>query len=410
MQAKLFALITVSDELGLGLENEDIAAKIVKVGGGNPQPQVVSKWRAIFAADPDWHPGKTLGDRKRPGPKPVFTVQKKRAVAEAAMALKRSGIEPSYDDVVLRAPKASLNPETGEPFTSKYIMQVFKSLCYDEDPSDPWGHMMPYQKTALPPELIEQRAVWARKMKELGHTEGWYGRNVIWIDPCATIVPGGPRTAFHQEQSRAGKSKRWMSASSRKYSRNLKAAPYAGKQKQGGDAKIWWFVVLTRGVVHLCVMPDEWEQTGNGIAQFVAKLPAILNNMLGPATPKPRTIMSDRGPGFYQPSRGVIVDAYAAALNTHGFRPFAGDDAKWQPPDLADLLMHETVAAWVRNYFKKNPVRKQRDLNLSKAAVVAALAACGRYINQEYDVKELCSSMPRRLDELARAQGDRLKY
>ena len=106
----------------------------------------------------------------------------------------------------------------------------------------------------------------------------------------------------------------------------------------------------------------------------------------------------------------MIVDAYAAALNTHGFRPFAGADAKWQPPDLADLFMHETVAAWVRNYFKKNPVRKQRDLNLSKAAVVAALAACGRYINQEYDVKELCSSMPRRLDELARAQGDRLKY
>ena len=33
--------------------------------------------------------------------------------------------------------------------------------------------------------------------------------------------------AGYHEQSRAGKSKRWMSTSSRKYSRNLKAAPYA---------------------------------------------------------------------------------------------------------------------------------------------------------------------------------------
>ena len=33
-------------------------------------------------------------------------------------------------------------------------------------------------------------------------------------------------------------------------------------------------------------------------------------------------------------------------------RTFAGEDAKWQPPDLADVFMHETVASWVRQYFK----------------------------------------------------------
>ena len=132
--------------------------------------------------------------------------------------------------------------------------------------------------------------------------------------------------------------------------------------------------------------------------------------MLGAETAKPRTIMSDRGPGLYQSSRGVIVDAYAAALDKNGFRTFAGDDAKWQPPDLADLFMHETVTAWVRRYFRSNPVPKVHDLEANKCAVVAALGACAKHINKEYDVKALCSSMPRRVAELVLAKGDRLKY
>ena len=37
-------------------------------------------------------------------------------------------------------------------------------------------------------------------------------------------------------------------------------------------------------------------------------------------------------------------------------RTFAGEDAKWQPPDLADLFMHEAMESWVRRYFKKDPV------------------------------------------------------
>ena len=355
-------------------------------------------------------PGKTEENRKRPGPKPLFTPQKKRATAEALMACKRGGIEPSYQEAIIRAPRATLNPETGEPFTPKYVMQVFKTLCHDEGSEEPWGHMMPYQKTALSPELIAQRMAWGREMKRRGHTESWFHRNVIWMDPCSTIVAGGPRTAFHHVLGRAGKSKKWMSIDCRKYVRNQRPAPYADKQKQWGDARLWWFVVLTRGVVNICVMDDSWEQTGAGMAQLVAKLPAVLNKMLGADTPKPRTIMSDRGPGFYQASRGVIVDAYAAALKEQGFRTFAGEDAKWQPPDLADLFMHETVAAWIRRYFKKNPVRRRPDLEENKQAVVAALAQCAKHINEEYEVSELCKSMPRRVDELLLAQGGRLKY
>ena len=407
-QARVFALIAVSEELGLNLKDHQIAAKVEKVGGGSPSHACIAAWRATLASDPDWYPGKTKENRKRPGPKPLFTGQKKRCVAEAAMALKRQGIEPSYNEVVHRAPRAMRNPETGEPFTQKYVMDVFRTLCYDDNPVDPWGHIPPYQKTALSPDLIAARGTWGRKMQALGHTANWYSKNVISVDPCSTIVPGGPRSVFHHNQALAGKGKRWMSKGVRKYSRNLRAAPFTNKQRQWGDGKLWWFIVLTRGVVRLHVMDDSFAQTGEGMAAFIGHLPAILDEMLGADALKPRVIMSDRGPGFYQSSRGVIVDAYREALSTHSFRPFAGEDGKWQPADLADLFMHETVAAWVRRYFRKHPVVKSEDLETNRAAVVAGLRACERHINNNYDVRGLCSSMPERLDELLQAEGDRL--
>ena len=111
------------------------------------------------------------------------------------------------------------------------------------------------------------------------------------------------------------------------------------------------------------VMDQGWEQTGQGMATFVAKLPAVLDKMLGDQVKKPRMVFSDRGPGFYQASTGRIVHAYKDALDANGFRPCAGEEAKWQPADLADMLMHETVAAWVRRYFRVHPHPKTADLD-----------------------------------------------
>ena len=65
-----------------------------------------------------------------------------------------------------------------------------------------------------------------------------------------------------------GKSqKRWISKDAKMYSKNLRAVPYAGKQKQWGDKKVWWFMILTRGKVSLHMMPLDWEQTGSGMAE-----------------------------------------------------------------------------------------------------------------------------------------------
>ena len=68
------------------------------------------------------------------------------------------------------APKATTNPKTGQLYTAPTVSKVFKEHCYDESKADKWLLLGPCHKAALPPELIEEREKWARKMKYLGHT------------------------------------------------------------------------------------------------------------------------------------------------------------------------------------------------------------------------------------------------
>ena len=108
----------------------------------------------------------------------------------------------------------------------------------------------------------------------------------------------------------------------------------------------------------LKMMPLDWEQSGAGIAELVANLPSILKSKFRKERSLPKIIVTDRGPGFYQASSGTIVAAYKEALYDNGFVTFAGDEAKWQPPDIPDVLIHETVVAWVRSFFRKHPFKQ----------------------------------------------------
>ena len=147
-----------------------------------------------------------------------------------------------------------------------------------------------------------------------------------------------------------------MSIGTRMKSRNLRATPYAGKQRPWTDKRAWWCVIKGRGKVILELMPLDWVQSGPGMAELVQRLPQLLRKRLGSGS-LPRTVATDRGPGFYQASSGTIVAAYKEALDAHGFIAFAGEEAKWQPPDVPDVMLHETVVSWVRAYFRKRPFK-----------------------------------------------------
>ena len=85
-----------------------------------------------------------------------------------------------------------------------------------------------------------------------------------------------------------------MSAKSQKDNRNLSASKHGGKQAGSSDKRVWWFVVLSRGVVRLKVMPD-WTQNGAGFAEFVNGLNPLLDDMFGVHAAKPRVCFADRG-------------------------------------------------------------------------------------------------------------------
>ena len=408
-QAKVFALVKISAKKGLDLADWEIAAEVEKVGGGVPADNTIRLWREKFEADPQWYPGKQGQDAEKPGRKKVITKQQEATIAQSAMSLKRKGVEPTVSAVVAQCPAATLNPETGEAFTAKVILEVFKTRCYDNDPEFPWQHVSPKCKTALTPELKVHRATWGETMLAKRHHRDWYYRHVLWMDPCHTILPGRPKTEFDQRMASYGKGDRWMSEDARDDSRNLRSSPYVNKTLQWGDKRIWWYVFLTQGKVYVEVLPDGWSQW-DGQAAVVSMLPRILKKMLGKDATHPEYIFTDRGPGYYHPSSGTISSDYLAALDKHGFKPWAGEHSKWQPPDLPDVLLHETAVSWIRKYLKQHPVKLVQSVEENTRRVTAVLGDACEHINTYYEVDNLCHSLPDRLKALVDKQGERLKH
>ena len=179
-QAKVWALLHVRDSKHLELPYTEIAESVSKVGGGHPTKQAISLLHKLFQQDKAWYPGKvTEGARKR-GPKIQCTKGKKRAGALSAMSLKKKGIEPTVSAVVAQCPKAACNPRTGVAFTPPSIARVFRKQCYDMKEDGPWAYTTPYQKTALPPTIIEARSVWAKQIpKKNNHAEKWYDKHYV---------------------------------------------------------------------------------------------------------------------------------------------------------------------------------------------------------------------------------------
>lgn len=409
-QATVWALVQVDKNRELWLTDGEIASMVTKVGGGSPNAWSISKWRKVFENDKCWYPGKTTAEGERPGPKKLLNGQKANAIAQAAMAVKRAGTEPSVADVRERCPDAVLNPKTNAPFTDKYILQVFRERCYDEGAEEYWDQHNPLQKTALPDWLKQMRLTWGQVELQKGVGGGWFARHCVWVDPCYNILSTSQRQIFDQQRANAGKGKRWMSHDKRHYSRNQRSSPYAGKQRQFGDRKIWWFIVLARGQVHVEIMGSGWRQTGVGMSKFMARLQQILTDMVDDGDTLPRVVCSDRGPGFYQTSTGHITKDYAQALHQHGFRAFAGADASKQPPDLPDLLLHETAVAWIKGYLKKHPFSRRGSLDQQQVKLEKVLRDCTAFINANYDVQGLCYSFPQRLQKMVDKKGDRLKH
>lgn len=220
-------------------------------------------------------------------------------------AKKNDGQEPSVAAVVLACPTATMNPQTKQPFCDKTIRNVFTTECYDFDPEYPWRFQIPLQKVFLPDSVKEHRLRMARYLSRYGQASGWWSREVVWFDPCASIIPGNQKQFEQMRQTLKGK-KRYISDNAKLYSPNMQGPPTALKQTQWEGKRINWFMVLSRGVVHVEVMPPNWQLNGRGLADFVERLPTVLMKMLGQDARMPRNVFTDRGTGMYNPQGNYL--------------------------------------------------------------------------------------------------------
>ena len=382
-----------------------IASKVAKVGGGQPGPDAVRKLLLRIEEDPSWFPGKKQG--VAPGRKRALSEQARQSIKRSAEAIKESGLEPTYPLILARCPNATRNPDTGEPVDKRAVYDVFRTLCYDEGAEVPWDHVARLQKTALSAPVRERRAAWAAYMvQEVGHTAGWHYRHVVWTDLCHSLLPRTEAKAQEQALARKGK-KGWCSADCKEYSRNLQGKREALKQNSWGVEKVWWAPFLTRGKLHVELLPANFlGEKPACVHELVQRVPPMLNVRFGREA-KPRILMTDRGPAFYQAATGHIVPEYKAALDRHGLRAVMGEDASDQSGDSQEVMLHETAVAWLRKPLALSlPAQPWLE---TREAFGSRLKAGAAFINETYDVDALCREFPDRLQQLLDREGDRLR-
>ena len=384
-----------------------IADRLTLAGGGNHHPtrQAVRKLLQRVDADKKWYPGKAY--RVRNGPRPRLTKAKRRAIAAAMMSAKKSGEEPSPALALQRCPGATKNPATSLPFSPRHIRRVLLEDCYDISPDHPWRYQRCLQKTWISPEMRGQRLAWARAELAKGYSDTWHFDNVIWLDPQ---FQGQARGGEEGGGSGAGAAwhKRYLSDNAKEYSRNLRGKKYAATQNSWGDTRFRYVVVLTRGKLHVEVMPDGWKETGDDLACFVAKLPRILSRMLGRTASKPKVLFTDRGPGMFIPNTGHATGPYLAAVQKRGFSLYTGPDASSQPADIPDVLLHETaVSLFKRELSRERPCRPA--WKETREEFVARVSKAAAETNRRCNLHRLCCGYLKRLQLVVEKKGDRLK-
>ena len=189
---------------------------------------------------------------------------------------------------------------------------------------------------------------------------------------------------------------------------NLRGGEESLKQNSWDTRRVWWAPILTRGKLHMEVFDAEFPgETEAGAALLVPKVRAAVNKRFQNGASQHKTIWVDRGKGFYQTATGKITVAYKKALAAHGFQAALGDDASIQPGRLQEMMLHETAVSWMRRRLASTLPAKPWEETRQEYA--SRLKACCDEINRDLDVEALCRAFPRRIQNLVKKQGGRLK-
>ena len=148
-------------------------------------------------------------------------------------------------------------------------------------------------------------------------------------------------------------------------------------------------------------------ETGEGAALLVEKVRAAINVRYQAASCQPKHAFVDRGKGFYAPASGQITAKYSTALAEYEFVPMMGQNARLQPGNLSEVLLHETAVSWLRVRLAESvPAKAWAE---TREQYTSRLRACCQAVNSSYNVDGLCREFPARIAKLREAEGGRLK-
>ena len=318
------------------------------------------------------------------------------------------GEEPTYAALVANNPEQLLNPHTGQPVHKKRVYAILEERCFDDptNPEDTWANRARLSKIALSVEAKRRRLEWAEDLQEEGHRPCYFYNNLVWTDICNTILPRTEKR--HEEMKLARKGKRgWCSEKTKKQSKNLRGKQEALKQNSYDSIRVYWAPILSRGKLHIALLGNDFPgETSAGAAILVAKVRAALNVRFQGST-SPQILFTDRGQGFYNTAGGKITHAYKAALREHGLKAYYGDDASVQPGNLQEVMLHETAVAWIRR--RETVSQKRQPWTETVEEFGTRLRSICEHINTHFDVEGLCNGMPKRIQLVIDAQGDRIK-
>ena len=141
---------------------------------------------------------------------------------------------------------------------------------------------------------------------------------------------------------------------------------------------------------------------------LAARVQSALNVRFQGGGSKPNVLFTDRGAGFYASRGGKITPQYNAALAEHSLQAYNGDDGSKQPGNLQEVLLHETAVSWIRH--RERTSRVICPWKESTGHFIHRLREAVQHINDNHGVEGLCRGLPKRLDDLAANDGDRLSY
>ena len=334
-----------------GLSKRDFTAKQLTKAGGKKGESVtgraVQKHWTKARLDKNWFP--KLTNKPGAGRPPQITQGQKQAIANKAMELKEEIIAPTPEKIRICLPRQTINKKTQEPISDWTIVNIFKTMCYDETEDDPWQFLPCLQQDCLTDEMKPPRVDTAKcLLKNVTESVAW---NFIAIDPCISLLPRKQEKADLLKIAAMGHSK-WMSTKSKRKGANLRA-PATAKTQKKDCIVVPWTPIFTRGCLKLVVLTERNAKLNSsaGAAKFIMnRLQPCLESMKKEFnwSNTPKVILHDKASYFVDSTQNRVNRTFAAGLKPGNFKSWCQEDTQWLGSHLGDLYPHESVISHVR--------------------------------------------------------------